>query len=150
MHALGKYPRDVPISPPPMQAHEPSGQKGGTTCTAPKPARTNQMLPALARRSSTSAGKPRPTQKFHLCRQASPDAEVPPLPASLARRRSSMLAPADQANHAGNMPNATRDQTTAGIAARRRTLGDACARYSMSLDARSRTRTITRMTQPPI
>ena len=24
-------PRNVPISPPPMQAHEPSGQKGGTT-----------------------------------------------------------------------------------------------------------------------
>ena len=37
----GKHPRNVPISPPPMQAHEPSGQKGGTTCSAPKP-RLNQ------------------------------------------------------------------------------------------------------------
>eukprot|EP00966_Prymnesium_polylepis_P205291 4757151-Prymnesium_polylepis.1 len=61
-----------------------------------------------------------------------------------------MPAPADQANYAGIMPDAARDQTTASIAARRRKSVDACARYSMPFDARSRTSTITTMTQPLI
>ena len=84
--------------PPPMQAHEPSGQKGGTTCTSPKPVEPIIMLPALARRSSTSAGKPRPTQKYHLCRQASPDAEL--IGARLPRTKQTLPA---------IMPDAARD-----------------------------------------
>ena len=47
----------------------------------------------------TSAGKPRPTQKYHLCRQASPDAEV--IGARLPRTKQTLPA---------TMPDAARDQ----------------------------------------
>jgi hypothetical protein len=67
------------LTPPPCRLMSQVGKRVAQHARPQSRARTNQMLPALARRSSTSAGK-------------RPDAEVPPLPASLARRRSSTSA----------------------------------------------------------
>jgi hypothetical protein len=145
-NASGKAPSERALGtcqshPPPMQAHEPSGQKGGTTCTSPKPVEPIIMLPALARRSSTSAGKPRPTQKYHLCRQASPDAEVIALPASLARRRSTTSA---------GKPRPTQKLLVLGSRGPSKRCRQSCPTQPGIdvVDARSRMRSITRMTQP--
>ena len=169
----GKHPRNVPISPPPpcrlmsqvgkrvaRQHHATGGgprlprrsamlaavcefislarlqirSNQSSCCPGRIPVEPIIMLPALARRSSTSAGKPRPTQKYHLCRQASPDAEV--IGARLPRTKQTLPA---------IMPDAARDRNRC----RHRSptqKSDVCARHSMPVDARSRMRTITRMT----
>ena len=61
----GKHPRNVPISPPPMQAQEPSGQKGGRSrqaqhaCSRTKPSLDpNLGVPPSGRPARTKPGRP--------------------------------------------------------------------------------------------
>ena len=103
-NASGKHPRNVPseranLTPPPRRLMSQVGR------------RVAQHARLQSRSNRSNAAGTGLTQ-LHFCRQASPDAEVPPLPASLARRRSLPPLPASLARRRGYWCSAPADQAS--------------------------------------